>query len=213
MNKLIIGVLLGAALVTTPGLAEAQEIPCSQGPCLRVQRPGTHFLIELNGGGTVYDGGGMAMEGVMGVGGKLWSLPMRFYLVTEFAYNTSTDSGDVGGAPLGYRDERSFRDVALGLRVYMPIYGRLRLFGDIMGGGSHQTITLERDELPTRVASGWSPLAHLAAGVQFRLLYHLSLGARAKVVLTSDDLAGLHAAVGKAAPTRATVTAGLTWHF
>ena len=205
--------LVLAALVALPASAAAQEIPCEQGPCVKARPPGTHFIVELNGGGTVYDGGGFAMEGIVGVGGRLWKLPLRFYLVSEFAFNTSTDAGTVASVPLGYRDERAFRDLAVGLRIYVPVFTRMRIFSDIMGGGSHQTVTLNRDELPTRVASGWSPLAHVAVGFQYRVLYHLSLGFRTKVVLTSDDLAGLHAAVGNSAPVRTTITGGLTWHF
>lgn len=213
MRNLIYGWTVLMVLVTTPGLAAAQEIPCSRGPCVKARRPGTHFLVELNGGGTVYDGGGFAMEGLIGVGGKPWNIPLRFYLISEFAYNTSTDAGEMPGVPLGYRDERAFRDISLGLRIYLPLIPRLRLYSDVLGGGSHQSVTLKRDELPTRIASGWSPLAHVALGLQYRLLYHLSLGLRSKVVLTSDDLAGLHAATGTSPPVRATITGGLTWHF
>lgn len=205
--------IVAAALMALSGSALAQEIPCSKGPCVKASRPGTHFIVELNGGGTVYDGGGFAMEGILGVGGRLWQLPLRFYLLSEFAFNTSTESGTMSSVPLGYRDERAFRDLAVGLRIYVPVFTRMRIFGDIMGGGSHQTVTLKRDELPLRVASGWSGLSHVAVGFQYRVLYHLSLGFRTKVVLTSDDLAGLHAAVGNSSPVRTTITGGLTWHF
>lgn len=204
---------VAAALLVLPAAASAQEIPCSEGPCVKARRPGTHFLVELNGGGTVYDGGGLAMEGIIGVGGRLWKLPLRFYLVSEFAFNTATETGDMASVPLGYRDERAFRDLSVGLRVYIPVLTRMRLYSDIMGGGSHQTVTLKRDDLPDRVASGWSPLAHVAVGFQYRVLYHLSLGLRTKFVLTSDDLGGLHAAVGNSPPVRTTITGGLTWHF
>jgi len=196
-----------------PATALAQEIPCREGPCVRKARPGTHFLAEINGGGTLLRDGGFAVDGLLGVGGKVPWLPLRLYAVGEFAYSTSYGHGRAGKTGLLFRDERDYRDLAAGLRLYVPLFAVLRLFGDALVGGSHQSVWLERDELPLREVSGWNMHAHVAAGLQYRLLYHMSIGVRAKVALTDPDLAGLHAAVGQRVPLRTSLTAGLTWHF
>lgn len=204
---------LALVSVLYPAAAGAQEIPCERGPCVKPRPPGTHFLVELHGGGSLNRDGGLAVDGLVGVGGKLRWLPLRFYLITEFAYSTLTEEGQIQSLPLMFRDERSFRDLALGLRTYVPLWRNLRFFVDLMGGATLQAASLERDTLMSRSASGWIPLALGAAGLQVRLFHHLSLGVRAKMVFTRDDLAGLHAAVGRDTPLRAALTAGLTWHF
>lgn len=205
--------LAALLLVVTPASAFAQEIPCEHGACVKKSRPGTHFIVELNGGGTLLRDGGFSVEGLIGAGGKVPFLPLRLYVISEFAYSTSHGSGLVASMPLAYRDERDYRDIALGLRLYLPLFSGLRLFADVLGGASHQAVVLEREELPVRRVTGWSPHAHVAAGLQYRLFYHLSLGVRAKVVLSDPDPAGLYAAVGTEAPIRTSLTAGLTWHF
>ncbi len=200
-------------LMVFPGSAWGQEIPCKKGACIKKQRPGTHFIAEVNGGGTLLRDGGFSVDGLLGMGGKVPYLPLRIYVVSEFAYSTSYGSGSLAHVPLAYRDERAYRDLALGVRLYVPLWSRLRLFADVLGGASHQAAVLEREELPTREVSGWNPHVHVAAGLQYRIMYHLSVGVRAKMALTDPDLAGLYSAVGAEVPLRSSLTAGLTWHF
>jgi hypothetical protein len=93
------------------------------------------------------------------------------------------------------------------------VWGPIRFFADVLGGGSHIIATLERDGLPTQTVRGWLPLGAAAAGIQVRLLHHLSLGFRAKMVFTDDELGGLRTLVGSASPVRTSVALGLTCHF
>ena len=203
--------LAAIAGVMCASVAEAQEIPCGEGACLKKRRRGTHFIAEINGGGTVQRDGGFAVGGLLGVGGKVPLLPLRAYLIGEFDYSTSHGSGV--RAPLEYSDVRHYRDLTLGLRLYLPIWAGLRLFADVQGGGSHQAVALEREDLPPRLVSGWTPHFQLAGGAQYRLMHHLSLGLRARVVFTDPDMAGLYALVGEPVPYRTSLTAGITWHF
>lgn len=203
--------LVASALVV--GEADAQTVPCPNGPCLRREPPGTHFIAEVSGGATTLGSGGLALEGVLGVGGKLRGFPPRFYLIGEAAYNSGTLSSATPLAGVSYRDERTYRDLAGGLRVYLPIYGPVRIFADGLIGGSHVAASLDRQGLAARTAEGWLPLFALAGGLQVRIFRFLSVGMRAKFVLTDDDVAGLRQVVAAESPLRATVTAGLTWHF
>jgi len=206
--------ILAATLLLQSGQIRAQEIPCDSGPCMKPQRRGTHFLAEINGGGALMGDGGLAIGGIVGVGGKLRGFPLRFYLVSEFAYSSASDSGHLPGVNLGVDQERSYRDIGMGLRIYVPVYGPLRLLLDAMGGASYAAGTFHREGLATLSAGDWRPLALTAAGVQFRLFHHLSIGARAKFIFTSDGMEELRAISGDAeSGVRTTVTAGLTWHF
>jgi len=205
---------LAALAVTLLGqTATAQEIPCSRGPCMQPDRRGTHFLVEINGGGSISGNVGLAVGGVVGIGGKLRGFPLRFYLVGEVAYASGAQDGMLPGASLDFREERTYRDLALGLRTYVPVFGPLSLFVDLMGGGSYVSATLQQEGQSTLASQDWSALGLLAAGVQVRLFHHLSVGIRGKVVLGDDGLSRMREVVGVASPTRASVTAGLTWHF
>jgi hypothetical protein len=194
------------------GEAAAQEIPCGRGPCLKRHRRGTHFIAEISGGSTTYGHGGLALEGVVGVGGKLRGFPPRFYLIGEFAYSSNTISGSTPLAGNSFRDKRTYRDLAAGLRIYLPIFGPIRLFADALVGASHISTSLERDGHDLTVADGWQGLFSLGGGLQVRIWRHLSLGARFKAVVSGDDVANLRRLTGTS-PTRLSATAGVTWHF
>jgi len=194
--------------------ANAQEIPCSAGPCVKPPQPGTHFIAELNGGGSFAGSAGPTVGGVVGVGGKLRGFPLRFYLIAELAYSSVAQNGTLSSGALDFHEERSYRDLALGLRVYAPVYGPLRLFVDAMGGGSHVAALVERDGLTALSSRNWTGMGLLAAGLQLRLFHHLAIGLRAKVVLAGGDaLDGLREVLSVETPTRTSATAGLTWHF
>ena len=210
IKSMAVMAMMGVMCAST---AAAQEIPCRAGACLKKKRHGTHFIAEINGGGTLQRDGGFAVEGLFGAGGKVPLLPLRAYVIGELAYSTSYGSGMQMHAPLGYTDTRHYRDVSVGLRLYLPLWAGLRLLADVQGGGSHQSVALERADFPVRAVSGWSPHFQVAAGLQYRLLHHLSVGVRARVAFTDTDLAGLYAAVGEKVPLRTSLTAGITWHF
>lgn len=210
-ESLVIVVLAG--VLGAPAV-KAQEIPCTAGPCVRPPQPGTHFIAELNGGGSFAGGAGPAVGGVVGVGGKLRGFPLPFYLIGELAYSSAAQDGALQSGSVDFHEERSYRDLALGLRVYIPVYGPLRLFVDAMGGGSHVAALVERDNLTALSSSHWAGMGLLATGLQLRLFHHLSVGLRAKVVLAGGDaLDGLREVLRIETPTRTSATAGLTWHF
>jgi hypothetical protein len=211
---------LSTALITlvliAPVLASAQEVPCPQGPCTvrpSGRQDGTHFLAEVNGGGTVSGGRGPMVGGLLGIGGKLRALPFRFYLVGEFAYSGGIDDGISPTLGTSFRDERARRDLDFGLRVYLPLLGPVRLFGDVLGGASYVTTSLERQGLPTLSGGGWSGLAVAAVGLQVRLISQLSFGARVRFALTSEETDGLRATMGSSSHRPITCMAGMTWHF
>jgi hypothetical protein len=199
-----------------PTRALAQEIPCEAGPCLQrvPRRQPTHFIAELNGGSSTYGSGGLALGLVLGVGGKLRGFPPIFYLFGELSYNTAAESSSIALSNSSLRDDRAFRDLAVGLRIYLPIWGPIRLFGDAGVGGSYVTANVERAGLPMVSADGWMPIFQLGGGLQVRLFHHLSVGMRFKAVLGRDASVGaLHELVGDALPLRHMATANLTWHF
>lgn len=192
---------------------QAQEIPCRDGPCLQKKRKGTRFLIELGGGGNFQGSGGMALGGLFGVGGKFRGFPLAFYGFAEFDYSQENSKGNVPLLATTYTNERSYRDLGLGLRIYAPIYGPLRIFADVIFGGTHIEADLQRANMTPLSASGWHPQFQLAAGLQLRLLRHFSVSVRAKINLVEQDLAGLYASVREEAPYRTMGTLNLGWHF
>ncbi|MCA9667214.1 MAG: hypothetical protein KC503_16560 [Myxococcales bacterium] len=211
-RTLPLSTLAALAFLLAAAPASAQEIPCQNGPCVKRHRRGTHFIAELSGGATTYGHGGLALEGIFGIGGKLRGFPPRFYLIAELGYSSNTISGAAPQTGASFRDERTYRDLAAGLRIYLPIFGPIRLFGDALIGASHISASLSRDGHDLDVATGWQTLVAVGGGLQVRIFHHLSLGARFKAVVTGDDVAGLRALSGTS-PTRLSATAGVTWHF
>jgi hypothetical protein len=209
-------VVLLALLGWPPGRAAAQEIPCQGGPCVARRQPrqdGSHFLVEVNGGGTLVGGRGPMVGGLFGVGGKLRRLPFRFYAISEFAYSGSTDEGISTALGLPFRDQRARRDLDFGLRVYLPIWGPVRIFGDVLGGASYLTATLQRDGLPTLSSGAWQGHAVAATGLQIRIISQLSIGARVRFALTGEEPDALRATMGATSHQPITFMAGMTWHF
>lgn len=205
--------LLAALPLLIASTAIAQEVPCAGGPCVERRAASTHFLIELNGGGSPFGARGPVFGGIFGVGGSLRAIPfLRFYLVSELAYAQSAESGESPSLQTSFRDERTHRDLAAGLRIYLA-FGVLRLFTDVMGGGSYLDGSIERPGLPLRSASGWSPLATVSTGLQVRFIRQLAVGLRVRFVLTGDELDGLRTAMGSESKRPVALTAGLTWHF
>jgi hypothetical protein len=190
-----------------PTVAAAQEVS----PPIKIRRPGTTFIAEVNVGATL--SGDLAVGGLLGVGGKLKGFPPRFYLVGEFIHSTANQSGVLPGLPLSYSEQLRFEDMALGLRIYFPIIRRVRLLLDVMGGATKVVGSLRRESLAPLDLNSWRPLGLLATGLQVRWFYHLSLGLRARVVYTDDGTAVLRELRGGAENVRILVTGGLTWHF
>ena len=160
---------------------------------------GTHFLAEGNLGITLGDAG-LALSGVLGVGGKLRGLWPRFYLIGEVGHQDTR-----GRQPPDRTASPTYRhtDLAAGLRVYFPLPLRLRPFGEFLVGQSHLRWTSE----PGERNAIWHATLASAAGIQLRLSRHLSLGARFRFLLTAPPDQATEA------KRRFSLTAGLAWHF
>ena len=153
------------------------------------------------------------MAVVLGGGGKLPGELPRVYLILELSHSSAMHSGTASGLGLPYEDTRGYLDLALGLRIYLPIYRSLRVFGDAQAGGSLISARLERQGLLPRAANGWLALGQLGAGLQMRIFHEISLGLRAKLVLSDEDLGGLRGLVEEDSPRRSIATLSMTWHF
>lgn len=196
--------------VVAPGIAGARV--CAPAPC----PPPTHFIAELHGGSTTYGGGGPVLSALFGVGGKLRGFPPIFYLVGEASYSASRESGGLPTTGIGYRDERSAFDLLAGLRIYLPIYGPVRLFGEAAIGTSHVNADFSRDGHPTLVADDWTVLTRLGAGLQVRVFHTLSVGARFNATIVDEGLESYNEALrnaGTSGTMRTMLTASVTWHF
>ncbi|PIE18977.1 MAG: hypothetical protein CSA65_03675 [Proteobacteria bacterium] len=216
MQRIATTLVIAACALGVLSDAQARP-PCDPGqPCvvLRPRRPATHFIAELNGGSSTYGGGGLALGGVLGVGGKLRGFPPIFYLMGEFSYNQAAESGSMPLSGTGYRDDRSFLDLVVGLRIYLPIWGPIRLFGDVGVGASYVSANLEQHDGPIVAADGWMSLFQFSGGVQVRLFHSLSVGLRLKGVVGNEQaISGLYNLVGETLPIRTMATANLVWHF
>ncbi len=176
-------------------------------------RPGTHFIAEANAGATTFGTGGLTLGGLLGVGGKLGSFPPRFYLVGEVAQTRVKDEVREGGG-FSFRHERTYLDLGVGPRVYIPVYGPIRVFGDAVFGQSLATTELERSDFGLIEQEGWVRFSQVGVGAQVRLFHSLSIGARARwawntgpSIYADDEL------VSDGRIKRTTLTATLTGHF
>jgi hypothetical protein len=188
------------ALLLLPGLAAAEG------------RPGTHFLLEANGGEALAGGRGPYALGLFGWGGRPGGLPLRLYLVAEVAFSASSADG-VTALGVPFTDDRQRGDLEVGLRAYLPIWGPVRVFGDLLVGERHLSATLDRRGWPRLSEDHWGGTAAAAAGVQVRVLHDLSVGARAHFALDDEDPDDLRSILGSPAERPVYLTAGMTWHF
>ena len=202
--------LIAPLLASTP--AAAQGTHHGGFISARPQR-GTHFIAEVAGGLATLQGPGPALEALVGVGGRpRWS-PLRFYLFGEFAYTTgSIYLRTAGGDPSEQTHEN--RDFGAGLRAYVPL-GPVRLFTDALGGTTNLVVTQQDERLGyTTDRQRWLPYFGFAAGLQLRLMRHVSVGVRAKAVFTDTDaVADLTGAIDSPSGVRLTTTGGITFHF
>lgn len=206
------GATLLVALLCVPAPVLAQGT--HHGGLVSAQpKRGTHFIAEVAGGVATLQGPGPALEALVGVGGRpRWS-PLRFYLFGEFAYTTgATSLSTAGGAQIEQTHQN--RDFGAGLRAYVPL-GPVRLFGDVLGGTTNLASTQQDERLGYAIErQRWLPYFGFAAGLQLRLMRHVSVGVRAKAVFTDADvLAELTGIPEKPSSVRLTTTGGITFHF
>ena len=144
----------------------------------RKKTPGTHFIGELRLGSTLDGPGELAYGGVLGVGGRWYSLP-PIYLFGSVDHTSSmrtTKSFD----GYGYDEHLSLTSVGTGLRVYVPVAGPFRILADITVGAIATRARFD-DGASAVIEDLWLPYTELGIGPQFRIFHHLSLGARASI--------------------------------
>jgi hypothetical protein len=147
---------------------------------------GSFFIAELNNGLTVpmwEEPGvspGYALGFTGGFGGKFKGNPLRFYLIGQLNVGSFT-AERVHNGKLRLID-RQVTDYSAGVRIMLPIVKHLRVFGEFGLGIAQLDSSATSPELPGNIVirDTTSDLAVFSAvGVQYRLLYHLSLGAKA----------------------------------
>lgn len=190
----------GAPDAAPPGLPEEQT------------PPPTHFIAELGLGATVRGAYGIETSMMLGAGGRLGGFPPIFYAVLESAFATAAAGGQISSA-MAFADDRRFWDLSLGLRVYVPVWGPLRIFFDVLGGTTRASASLERTGVRTLEADERRPMASLSAGFQSRVIHRLSVGARVKLRFTDDGLADVRDELHLPNDRPVSVTGTATWHF
>lgn len=174
---------------------------------------GTHAIAELEGGALLSGKGGPALRAALGIGGKWRGFPARFYLVGHFGASGYVAEPPESRAQEQSSEEGAFYDFALGPRVYWPIIGPLRLFVEALAGATLASANHVEYGRSSLSASEWLLLAQASAGLQWRLLYQLSVGARVSVTLNESGLTGVARYAGVHDRVRSALTAGVTWHF
>ena len=178
-------------------------------------RPGTFFLGELGAGALFGPDGGRMVAGAFGVGGKWRGFPPRFYLIGELEAvgGMSRQGYYEDGTPL--QDELSMFAMGLGLRMYIPLAGPLRLLTEATGGSVKLTA---REVSDAGVFEESINRGYFAVGIgpQVRVLHHLSLGARFEAMWI--DYSGVSSASNLArwepsASSRTRVLGTATFHF
>lgn len=193
-------VIVEASSVAAPEVVEERLPP----------QPGTWGVLELNAGATVGGELGEAGGALFGVGGKPVGFPWRFYFIGEVGQAHVRDAGFVAGG--AYATDRRYWNVAAGLRIYVPVWGPVRVLADAMLGGAYVDSSLQHRDLTPLETNDWYILGAVAAGIQLRVLHQLSIGVRAKLLLTDDGLSELRDVLGIDSALPAMVTVGLTWH-
>jgi len=97
--------------------------------------------------------------------------------------------------------------------VVLPIVSELRVFVEGLLGASLASARYTEPGLATLHAREWLGLALLSGGLQWRVLYQLSLGVRVSLALNPSGLTGVARYAGLHDGGRLALTGGVTWHF
>lgn len=203
---LVVVALLGVGALAPGSAAQAQ-------PRAQPRPSATYFLGELELGASFTGDGGAAGAVTFGGGGMLRGSRLRFYLLGRAGFS---QYGDDGRGALGSRrghESGSFRDLALGPRVYVPLWGNLRWYVDGMVGASHASGSFTTAGGPSLQAYEWVWLINAGSGFQLRMSRMLSLGLRVNFAFNGDGLIGVMRNAGLHDPVRTAATGGVSWHF
>jgi hypothetical protein len=192
-------------VVLLGGLGRAWAAPPSD--------PGTHFLAELEGGALLTGDAGPALRAAVGAGGKWKGFPARFYAIGQFGVSSYAASPPTYLTARAGAESGAFQDLALGLRVVLPVVSELRVFVEGLLGASLASARYMEPGLAPLHAREWLGLALLSGGLQWRVFYQLSVGARVSLALNPSGLAGVARYAGVHDGGRLALTGGVTWHF
>lgn len=171
-------------------------------------RGGTHKLLELGLGLTLGGEARPAASLLVGHGAKLKGTPLRVYLIGELGYSMAHRQG-----VQAVSDERSDLLLAAGMRVYVAAPDRWRFFFDIEAGTSRSWSELALANGPLVRSEAWSPALSLAGGLQYRVLYELSVGLRVRWLAAADGLRDVREVRGEPRFRPWSSSAVATWHF
>jgi hypothetical protein len=156
---------------------------------------GSFFVAELNQGLGVplgFEEGytpGYALGLSLGVGGKFSGNPIRFYLMGHF--NTASFSADRVYNGRQRLIDREVTDLNLGLRLLFPVDGRnLRVFAELGLGSAQVDSAATSPELPGNIRlldTDTDFALFTALGLQYRLAYWFSAGAKADFATIFDE--------------------------
>ncbi len=174
---------------------------------------GKHFLAEASGGLTFTPGLGGAGHLLLGAGGRLAGGYLRFYAIGGLGYASVTGSHFDEG--FQYEASRHHLDVLMGLRIYAPLFGPLRLFTDFLGGGSHVWSSVQGGTFGAYEAQGWRGVFVWGIGLQVRVTQELSVGGRLALRTAGDPLSELRDYLGLDDTGGLSVNLGgtVSWHF
>ena len=174
---------------------------------------GHHFLAEASGGLVLAPGLGGVSHLLVGAGGRRPGGLLRFYGIAGLSQASVRLGGQSGGLP--YESVHHQLDLVAGLRIYVPLFGPLRLFTDLLGGGTHGWSEILGGTFGAYEAQGWRKLFVGALGLQVRVTQSLSVGGRFGFRWAEDPLADLREHLGLDSMSGRSVSLGatVTWHF
>jgi hypothetical protein len=164
------------ALTQSRSLAFADETP-------------TYFVVELNSGiaPPAYQPGTVGFTGGLTTGATfhLAPSPLRLALLASFAGRYARASSSVDG--LSFDASRRDLDLYAAARLGVPIFSRLRAFGEIGYGWRFVDETIHRSAIGDVPSSWTEPLLVLAFGLELRLSQVFSCGLRVEMTPLSPN--------------------------
>lgn len=199
--RLIAAVLVLSVLLALPrAFAGAQE---------RATPRGTHFILEGGVGATLSSSPRPVFDVSAGVGGRFYRTPLRGYLLAQLGYLQS-EREESSAFPEERRQDLS---LAAGLRLYVSLPDRLRLHVDVLGGSGWVRSELQRSAGSVLTEQGWFPQLTLSPGLQYRIYRELSVGVRAKWLVSRTGIDAVRDAAGAERRHPWSALVGCTWHF
>jgi hypothetical protein len=187
---------------------------CARAAPAHARSSGTHFLAELDTGALLSGDSGPAATIAFGAGGKLRGFAPRLYLLGTIGCSEYEASPPAAEATWAGIETGTFSDLALGPRVYVPIFGPLRWFGEGLLGASYAAASYAEPGLASALQAGdWLLLGVVATGLQWRFTRALALGVRVAFSFNEAGLTGVARLAGVHDSARTTLALGATWHF